>query len=216
MAAPTASFTVIPLADVDPDSPLTTDLLDSIRLNQQHLFAQLVGDPVSSPTFTPAAEHDHDGVNSKALVGSSMVFEERKLITSAVLSFDFSATLDGNTDDIYYIIFRVENAGAGSSSLSLRVNTTTTNVTPAVVTPIPASGGFAHGYFVIWADSAIVRACVGQAITIDSGENIVAAGAVKVRIASAASNITSLGFEMAAATTMDVDSDFTLYRLKQV
>lgn len=67
MAAPTAAFTVIPLSDVDPDSPITTGLVDSLRLNDQNLFAQLVGDPVSSPTFTAAAEHDHDGVNSKAV-----------------------------------------------------------------------------------------------------------------------------------------------------
>lgn len=67
MTAPVAPFTIIPLSDVDPDSPIVSSLMDSLRLNDQNLFAQLVGDPVASPTFTPAAEHDHDGVNSKLI-----------------------------------------------------------------------------------------------------------------------------------------------------
>ncbi len=64
MAPPVASFTLIPLADVDPDSPVTTDLMNALRLNDQNLFAQLVGEPVAAPPFTAAAAHDHDGVNS--------------------------------------------------------------------------------------------------------------------------------------------------------
>ena len=76
MAAPTAAFTVIPLADVDPDSPVSSDLMNSLRLNDQNLFAQLVGDPVTAPTFTAAAEHDHDGVNSKSVTVPNMIPKE--------------------------------------------------------------------------------------------------------------------------------------------
>ena len=72
MAPPVAAFTVIPLADVDPDSPVSTNLMDALRLNDQNLFAQLVGDPVSAPPFTPAAAHDHDGVNSAAVAGANL------------------------------------------------------------------------------------------------------------------------------------------------
>ena len=72
MAAPVASFTVIPLADVDPDSPVSTNLMDGLRLNDQNLFAQLVGEPVAAPPFTPAAAHNHDGVNSAAVAVAAL------------------------------------------------------------------------------------------------------------------------------------------------
>lgn len=110
MAAPTASFTVIPLADVDPDSPVTTDLMNALRLNDQNLFAQLVGDPVSSPPFTPAAAHDHDGVNSAAIVGANLRFIATAEVSgAAVPSITFSG-LDGNTDGHYVLLGQVTPA----------------------------------------------------------------------------------------------------------
>ncbi len=106
MAAPAAAFTVIPLSDIDPDSPLTTGLFVSIRDNIENVFAQLVGDPVGTPTFTPAAEHDHDGVNSKSVPGADFILVEKKLITGDVTSVSFTG-LDGDTDELYKLFGRI-------------------------------------------------------------------------------------------------------------
>ena len=97
MAAPSKSFTVIPDGDIDPDSPLTTSLFVSLQGNDENLFAQLVGDPVGTPPFTPAAAHDHNGVNSKR-AESGLVFLERHESSGDESDFDFSATLDGDTE----------------------------------------------------------------------------------------------------------------------
>ena len=122
MAVPVAPFTVIPLSDVDPDSPLTSSLLDSLRLNDQNLFAQLVGDPVASPTFTPAAEHDHDGVNSKTVTGADFILVERKELSADALSVTFTG-LDGDTDEVYRIVGRIDGAvSATARDLVLRIN----------------------------------------------------------------------------------------------
>lgn len=61
MAAPTKSWTDILDAAVDPDSPLDTFLMTSIRDNLIHLEEWLGG------SFTAAIDHNHDGNNSAAL-----------------------------------------------------------------------------------------------------------------------------------------------------
>lgn len=96
MAPPVAAFTVIPLADVDPDSPVTTDLMNALRLNDQNLFAQLVGDPVAAPPFTPAAAHNHDGVNSAAVAVAA-------LFGSAVFDLVTSGTTPVSTGALAFI-----------------------------------------------------------------------------------------------------------------
>lgn len=96
MVAPAASFTVIPLADVDPDSPVTTDLMDALRLNDQNLFAQLVGDPVAAPPFTAAAAHDHDGVNSAAVAVGA-------IFASAQFTLSSSGTTPASTGALAFI-----------------------------------------------------------------------------------------------------------------
>lgn len=67
MAAPTESFTSIPVGDTDPDSPVTTGLMLGLANNDKNLSSQLIGE--TSP-FTAAQKHDHDGDNSKLVVGS--------------------------------------------------------------------------------------------------------------------------------------------------
>lgn len=123
MAAPSASFTVIPLADVDPDSPVTTDLMNALRLNDQNLFAQLVGDPVSSPPFTPAAAHDHDGVNSAAIIGANLRHVGTAEVSgAAVASITFSG-LDGNADKRYLVYGTIIRGIAGTvSDYQMRFN----------------------------------------------------------------------------------------------
>lgn len=126
MAAPAASFTVIPTADIDPDSPLTTGLMTSIRDNIENVFAQLVGDPVATPTFTPAAEHDHDGVNSKIVNGADFILVEKKLVTSDVQDLTFSG-LNGDTDEIYRLIGRIISGASAPENFTLRPNNISTN-----------------------------------------------------------------------------------------
>lgn len=64
MPAPSKNFTVIPDSDIDPESPLTTGLMTDFRDNDIHLEEWLGKD------YTAAANHDHDGVNSKMLPGN--------------------------------------------------------------------------------------------------------------------------------------------------
>lgn len=61
MPAPSKSFTTIPDSDIDPESPLTTGLMTAYRDNDINLREWLGGN------YTPAVDHDHDGVNSKLL-----------------------------------------------------------------------------------------------------------------------------------------------------
>ncbi len=125
MAAPAASFTVIPTADIDPDSPLTSGLMTSIRDNIENVFAQIVGDPVGTPTFVAAAEHDHDGVNSKVVGGADWILIEKKLVTGDTQDLTFSG-LDGNTDEIYRIVGRIVVSGS-AEDVTLRPNGLSTN-----------------------------------------------------------------------------------------
>lgn len=124
MAAPAASFTVIPIGDVDPDSPVTTGLMDSLRLNDQNVFAQIVGDPVSAPTFTPAAEHDHDGVNSKILSGPSSALQliELKELAAPATSVTFSGLVAEGDDATMVLIGRVRGATGNLHTLTLQPN----------------------------------------------------------------------------------------------
>jgi len=64
MTAPSKNFTSIPDADIDPESPLTTGLMTEYRDNDINLMEWL------GKNYTPAVDHDHDGVNSKLLPGS--------------------------------------------------------------------------------------------------------------------------------------------------
>jgi len=61
MAAPSKSFTIIPDADIDPDSALTSSLFTRLRDNDIHLEEWL------GLSFVAAQDHDHDGVNSAAV-----------------------------------------------------------------------------------------------------------------------------------------------------
>lgn len=64
MTAPSKSFTTIPDSDIDPESPITTGLMTSYRDNDINLQEWL------GKNYTPAVDHDHDGVNSKLLPAS--------------------------------------------------------------------------------------------------------------------------------------------------
>lgn len=64
MPAPSKSFTTIANGDIDPESPITTGLMTSLRDNDQHLEEWIGG------SYTAAVDHDHDGVNSKLLPGN--------------------------------------------------------------------------------------------------------------------------------------------------
>ncbi|MFQ5465530.1 MAG: hypothetical protein ACE5EI_06345, partial [Thermodesulfobacteriota bacterium] len=62
MANPSKSWTDIMDSQVDAESPLDTTLMTEIRDNLVHIREWL------GLTYTPAQDHDHDGVNSKSVV----------------------------------------------------------------------------------------------------------------------------------------------------
>lgn len=67
MAIPSEDFTVIPDGDVDPDSPVSTNLMTELRDNDIHL-EEWLGDG-----FVAAIDHDHDGANSKKIDASNIL-----------------------------------------------------------------------------------------------------------------------------------------------
>lgn len=64
MASPSKPFSAIVDADIDPDSPLTTTLMTAYRDRDQHNYEWIGG------SYTPAVDHNHDGVNSALLSGN--------------------------------------------------------------------------------------------------------------------------------------------------
>jgi len=112
MAAPSKVFTVIVNGDVDPDSPLSTNLMTELRDNDIHLEEWL------GLSFTAAQDHDHDGTNSKQVdandllnlgsVQGALTLVQNQSISSDQNDITFSG-LDGETDGMYLLIARFEN-----------------------------------------------------------------------------------------------------------
>lgn len=73
MAAPTYSWNAISAAQTDADSPIDTTLMEGIRQNLFHLKEWM------GQGFTPAVDHDHDGINSKSVVLADSVVSIAKL-----------------------------------------------------------------------------------------------------------------------------------------
>jgi len=135
MVAPSKVFTVIPDGDIDPDSPLTTGLMTSLRDNDIH-NEEWIGDG-----FTAAKDHDHDGVNSKTVVGTLALVEEKTVSGAAVSTLTFSG-LDGDVDDMYMIVGQLEGNGAtGGAGSGRQIHMNPNAVTTAQETQ-DLSGGF--------------------------------------------------------------------------
>ncbi len=62
MADPTYEWSEITEAQTDAESPIDTALMEGIRRNLVHLKEWL------GESFTPAMDHDHDGINSKSVL----------------------------------------------------------------------------------------------------------------------------------------------------
>lgn len=206
MVAPSKNFTAIADSSIDSDSPLTTGLMISYRDNDIHL-EEWLGDG-----FTAAKDHDHDGVNSKGLVGASLVFLERKVVTgSAITSFDFAVSLNGDTDKLYWLVGKSKNAVVGANGLKIRINSGGSSL--LIVTLIP-NQGTGHFQILLTADSTVFRAITGTVTKITDIGGLSAVALIGVAVPSAEANITSLGFEVETASAMDVGSEFTLYKMK--
>lgn len=67
MVDPDKDFDQISDAEIDPDSPITTGLMTKIRDALEHL-EEWLGDG-----FVAAKDHDHDGFNSKQVVGTNSI-----------------------------------------------------------------------------------------------------------------------------------------------
>jgi hypothetical protein len=73
MAAPTFSWNAITSAQTDAESPIDTTLMEGVRQNLVHL-KEWLGD-----SFTPAVDHDHDGINSESVLLADGVVTVAKL-----------------------------------------------------------------------------------------------------------------------------------------
>ena len=95
MVVPTKPFTLVSDARVDPDSPLDFTLFEDFRDNFVHLQEVLYG------SFTAEIEHDHDGINSKAVDLTGSLSESEATLagsttaggtTNLVLTHNFTST----------------------------------------------------------------------------------------------------------------------------
>src|SRR3990172_236194 len=100
MADPTYQWNGITASQTDADSPIDTALMEGIRQNLVHLKEWL------GESFTPAKDHDHDGINSKSVLLADSV------VTVAKLKFtrgSFSASVGG---DFYIALSRYSHMPA--------------------------------------------------------------------------------------------------------
>ncbi|MBE7415983.1 MAG: hypothetical protein HS130_12515 [Deltaproteobacteria bacterium] len=73
MADPTYDWNEITESQTDSDSPIDTALMEGIRRNLAHLREWL------GVSYTPARDHDHDGINSKSVLLADSVVTVAKL-----------------------------------------------------------------------------------------------------------------------------------------
>lgn len=107
MTATTYAWNSISSAQTDADSPIDTVLMEGIRQNLIHL-REWVGDG-----FTPAKDHDHDGVNSKSVLLADAVVSVAKLRLS---QGSFSANISGT---FYFPVSRYSHVPSLSKSGSV-------------------------------------------------------------------------------------------------
>ena len=221
MTAPSKSFTVIPDADIDPDSPITTGLMTSYRDNDVHLEEWL------GLSFTAAQDHDHDGVNSAVVDAASL---QLKLIESIVISgsdvttVDFATTLDGDADEQWIVTGKWRFVMAVGAIITLRFNSATaTNMTLAA--PVGGSNTFASA---AWFRSELVvdddtdpdlsvRHSLAQwtAFQVFGGGSSLGSGVLGTDFDFGGANITKLGFVANIASNIQIGSTFSLYVLKR-
>lgn len=205
MAAPSKSFTFIPDGDIDPDSPITTGLMTELRDNDQHLESWL------GESFVAAVDHNHDGVNSKL---AGIGFIERHEATADETSFDFSATLDGDTEAVYLLTGRWKDDVAGSQGLFLRANTVDTTV-PVAGVAAQAGANFAYFMGLIFAKRTVQTVSMNPGYVGISVDNITPTFSGRGNSFTLAANITSLGLIVTTASNIRKGSSFNLYRLAQ-
>ncbi len=87
MAEPTYQWNGITASQTDAESPIDTALMEGIRQNLEHLREWL------GESFTPAKDHDHDGINSKSVLLADSVVTVAKL---NLARGSFSASVGGD------------------------------------------------------------------------------------------------------------------------
>lgn len=119
MAAPTYSWNEISSSQTDADSPIDVTLMEGIRQNLA-LLKEWVGS-----SFTPAVDHDHDGLNSKSVVLADSVVSIAKLKLA-----QGSFNINGSSNTIYIPIARyshgphmtINSAGSATARVECRMN----------------------------------------------------------------------------------------------
>ncbi len=158
MVAPSKNFTVIPSADTDPDSPITTGLMVALAENDIHL-EEWLGD-----SFVAAKDHNHDDVNSKKVAGANLPFEQS---TGNVVSIGVGATVDLATITILAADLTVNRdamiIASGDAKKKLRASTLVVrlNVAGVVKQSLDALTAQTLAEKEVWALSEIVNLTSG-------------------------------------------------------
>lgn len=85
------TWSTITSAQTDADSPLDVTLLEGIRQNLIHLYDWI------GQGYTPAINHNHDGVNSVSVVLADLIVNTSKLAASAVTNAKIAAGAVGSS-----------------------------------------------------------------------------------------------------------------------
>lgn len=221
MVAPSKSFTVIPDADIDPDSPITTGLMTNFRDNDIHL-EEWLGDG-----FVAAKNHNHDGVNSAIIAGASVPvkFIESVDISSTVTDVDFSAVLNGDTDEQWILTGRFTTGTA--AELQLRVNSVnqTGTVEGTAAQPIilveRQAANITSGFFFAWlkvksdgaSSSKDIRHVVSLSSVREAGASGGFGGLEGNFTPGLGTNITKIGFHSTVASGIIDGCFFSIYKI---
>ena len=131
-------YNVIGDGDVDPDSPVSTNLMTDIRDDLDFLRAYVSRDDATT-FFVPDSlgggkieGHDHDGADSKKVDANNLLNLGAVQGALTLVGTDSAASnqtditfssLDGETDGQYLLIARFKNPSVSVTSYTLRLNT---------------------------------------------------------------------------------------------
>ena len=216
MVAPSKVFTVLPNSDVDPDSPVSTNLMTSLRDNDIHL-EEWLGDG-----FTAAQDHDHDGINSAkvdandllnlgAVQGALTLIGTPITVSTAQNDMVFTG-LDGETDGQYLLIARFKNPLASSIDYTLRLNSDDGNGTIITLTQNQFCTIFAFIYPKRINESVTFEPAAFFFAVEDDGT----AGGVNSIYTTIAANVTSVSIHGSiGGNNIGIGSRAKLYKFKQ-
>jgi hypothetical protein len=187
------------------------------------------------PTYSPVTGQTAGSGGGGVGVTPGWEFIERFTVAgAAITSFDFSSVLNGDVDGIYKILGVVYPTGGSPRTYLLRANGASSGAgyfsetIDFALASISTGTSRLVGQFgsevpsvvrsnfeaTIWSDR--IAGSRSPSYTGQTYGSLISSGTWRSIGTLGSVNITSLGFESTAALSIDVDSYFNLYKLRQV